>query len=74
MKNSPITNTIGCILLLLGLLIYMLPVFIEVKKDYTVDAWYVPLILCVIGLSLILIPDKVVRGLSKLIDRKVDQL
>jgi len=74
MKNSPITNILGILFLSLCLFIYIFPIFTDVKKDYTEDAWYVPLIFLVIGVSFLLIPDELIKGLGKLINKKADTL
>ena len=74
MKNSPITNTLGIIFLIFGFGLYVLPIFFEVKKDYTDDAWYVPLIMIAVGVCFILIPDYVIKGLIKLVERKSNDI
>lgn len=46
---KPIINrVIGALLMLCSVAMYSLPMFIEVKKDFT-DHWYVPLIPLAVG-------------------------
>jgi hypothetical protein len=52
---------------------YALPIFIEVKKDFT-DNWGVPLTFGLVGLGLIGIPDELFGSLGKLFKRKSDEL
>ena len=67
------SNIIGCILFVIGLMIYVLPIFIDVKKDYT-EMWYIPFGFSVSGIGFLLIPDKIITGLGKIIDRKSDSI
>ncbi len=67
------SNIIGCILLSIGLMIYVLPIFVTVHKDYT-DMWAIPWSFIGSGIAFLLIPDKIITGLGKIIDRKSDSL
>jgi len=71
-KQNPITTIFGALFILVCLLIYSLPLFIEVKKDFT-EVWYVPLIPLGIGVLLLLSPDSLVMGAKKIINRKTEK-
>ena len=73
MKNSPITNLLGTFFLLFGIGLLILPMIIEVKKDYT-DALWLPIGFIGGGIAFIFIPDKVIAGLAYLIERKGKEL
>lgn len=68
-KKNPITSIPGMMFIFLGLLMYALPMFIEVKKDFT-EVWYVPLLVITVGVVLIYSPDTLVRGANKVIDKQ----
>jgi uncharacterized membrane protein len=67
-KTNPITTFLGSLFIALGLLMYALPMFIEVKKDFT-EVWYVPLLVITIGACLIFSPDTLVVGAKKAINK-----
>ncbi len=67
-KINPVTTVLGFLFIVLGLLMYALPMFIEVKKDFT-EVWYVPLLVITIGTVLIFSPDTLVRGANKAINK-----
>ena len=71
-KQNPITTIFGVLFMLVSLLIYTLPLFMEVKKDFT-EVWYVPLIPFGIGILLLLSPDSLVLGAKKIINRKTEK-
>lgn len=68
-KQNPITTVFGILFLLVGLLIYSLPLFIEVKKDFT-ESWYTPLIPIGLGVILLFSPDSLVNGIKRIIETK----
>jgi len=72
-RNYEITTAIGIICCILSVAMYALPMFIEVKKDFT-DNWGVPLTFGLVGLGLIGIPDELFGSLGKLFKRKSDEL
>lgn len=72
-KLNPITTILGSVFATIGLLIFMLPMFVELKHDYT-SQWYVPTIFIVSGVALLLTPDRFIGGLNKVIDKGSDKL
>lgn len=72
-KRAEISTIIGLVFVLLATLMYALPIFVEVKKDYT-EEWYVPFTFGLVGLGLIGIPDELFGSLAKLFKRKSDEL
>ncbi len=70
-KKNPITTIPGLCFIMLGLLMYALPIFVEVKKDFT-EIWWIPLLVITIGTVLIFSPDTIVRGANKAIDKTDD--
>lgn len=71
-KKNPITTIPGMLFIFLGLLMYALPMFMEVKKDFT-EQWYIPPLVIAVGTVLIFSPDTIVRGADKTIDRFTDK-
>jgi hypothetical protein len=71
-SKNPITTIGGSIAILLALLMYALPMFMEVKKDFT-EHWYIPLGMLCVGVLLVLSPDSIVRGANKAIDKGIDE-
>lgn len=71
-KQNPITTVFGILFILAGLLMYTLPIFIEVKKDFT-EIWYVPLIPISIGFISLLSPDSIVKAIISFITKKTDK-
>ena len=72
-KNYEVTTAIGIVCCVLSIAMYALPIFIEVKKDFT-NNWGVPLTFGLVGLGLIGIPDELFGSLGKLFKRKSDEL
>ena len=72
-RNYEITTAIGIVCCILSITMYALPMFIDVKKDFT-DNWGVPLTFGLVGLGLIGIPDELFGSLGKLFKRKSDEL
>jgi hypothetical protein len=68
-KQNPITTIFGVLFILAGLLMYTLPLFIEVKKDFT-ESWYTPLIPVGLGFLSLLSPDSLVTGIKRIIEVK----
>jgi hypothetical protein len=68
LKENKITTIAGVIFLLISILMYVMPMFFEVKKDFT-EKWYVPLIPMAIGVLLMRSPDTIVKGTGKAINK-----
>jgi len=68
-----ISTAIGIVFVAVAVSIYILPMFIDVKKDYT-EEWYVPFVFGIIGLGLIGVPDKLFGSLGNLFKRKSNEL
>ncbi len=45
---------LGISISLLGLSMYFIPMFWEIKKDYTKDGWYIPILIITFGISVFL--------------------
>lgn len=78
MKNAnpqlnPITTTLGTLLVLIAMCIWIAPMFFEVKQDYR-DAWYIPTGIFCAGVLFVLAPDKLVTGIGKVMDKGSDKL
>lgn len=71
-KSNPITTITGGLFIVVSLLMYSLPMFMTVHKDFT-DKWYIPLIPVGIGVLLLFSPDSIVRGADKTIDKFTDK-
>jgi len=67
------TNTLGHICLVMGCLMFVAPMFIEVKKDYT-DMRGVPWTFLACALGLYLFPEKLINAGGKFVDRKGDSI
>lgn len=72
-QKNPITTILGLVMSLISLLIWVAPMFVEVKKDYT-TMWYIPTGILVSGILLIGAPDKLFSGLGKVVDKQSDKL
>lgn len=70
-QKHPITTIPGMLFIFLGFLMYALPMFITVKKDFT-ENWYIPLLVITIGAVLIFSPDTFIKGANKAIDKGED--
>jgi hypothetical protein len=68
-----ISTILGISCCVLSIAMCALPMFIELKKDFT-DNWGVPLTFGLVGLGLIGIPDELFGSLGKLFKRKSDEL
>lgn len=66
--KDPITSVLGLILVLASVVVVFAPAFVEVKKDFT-EMWYIPAIICSVGILLIISPDTLARGANKGIDK-----
>lgn len=60
LKKDPITTIAGIIFVLISILMYMLPMFMQVSKDFT-EKWYMPLVPLVVGVYLMRSPDSIIR-------------
>lgn len=70
-KENPVTTILGVILLLVGIGIFIIPLFIVLKAEVVI---YIPIGISIIGLCLLLIPDDLKGALSKLVNRKADSI
>ena len=70
-KSSPVTTIMGILFTLIGIALFILPIFFVEKS--TVPIGYIVGIFTV-GICLILIPDDLKGALSKLITRKSETL
>lgn len=66
--KNPITTIPGLLFIILGFLMYALPMFFDLKKDFS-EMWYAPLLVIGVGTLLIFSPDSIVRGANKAIDK-----
>jgi len=72
-KLNPITTTLGTLLVLISMLIWLAPMFVDVRKDYE-EMWYIPTGILCVGVLFILAPDKLVTGIGKVIDKGGDKI
>ena len=63
---------IGILFSLLGLIMYILPLFFEVKKDFT-EQWYLPLIITTFGIVIAYKPELLISKFSKASDKVIDK-
>jgi membrane protein CcdC involved in cytochrome C biogenesis len=70
-QKHPITTIPGLGFISLGFLMYALPMFMTVKKDFT-EQWYIPLMVVILGVILIFSPDTLVKAGDKAIDKGED--
>lgn len=74
MKNAnfknPITTGAGIIFLAITCMMFIAPVFWEVKKDFTEDYWY-PVGTFTVGLFLVLAPDQLLGIGSRAADKAI---
>lgn len=70
-KINPITTTLGTILMIVSLVMFISPMYIEVKEDIN---YWIPGSIGVIGLSLLLIPDDLKGALRTFISRKSNEV
>lgn len=63
---------IGVLFSLLGLVMYTLPLFIDVKKDFT-EQWYLPLVLTTFGIVIAYDPNLLVSKFSKASDKIIEK-
>lgn len=61
-KDGKVTTVIGCILILVSVCFYLVPMFDESAVE---PEWYVPIIMGAVGLLLLLSPDTLVGILKK---------
>lgn len=70
-KNHPVTTALGVIFILFALVLFVAPVFYEVKSQLE---WWLPASLLVLGLLLIGSPDTLFASLNKVVDKKAGEL
>ena len=61
-KDGKVTTFLGCILILVSVFFYIVPMFNEEMLE---PEWYVPLVIGAVGLLLLLSPDTLVGILKK---------
>lgn len=70
LKKDPITTIAGIIFVIISILMYVLPMFMEVGKDFT-EKWYVPLIPLIVGVYLMRSPDSIIRFGNRAAAKKI---
>lgn len=68
-RKNPITTIPGICFIVLGFFMYLLPMFIELRKDFT-EVWYVPLLVICLGVVLIYVPDSLAKAALGFAKRK----
>ena len=72
-KFFNLSNTLAVISAVIGISMFLLPMFITLKKDYT-DQVGIPWTFLFVSLLLFLCPNKLIAGLGKAVDKKADSL
>ncbi len=69
-KNNRITTIAGILFLSITLMMFIAPVFWEVKKDFTENYWY-PVGTFTVGLFLVMAPDRLLGIGSRAADKAI---
>ncbi len=72
-KLFNVSNILAIIAAIIGVSMLYLPMFIELKKDYTTQT-SVPWTFLGVSLLLFLCPNRFIAGLGKAVDKKADSL